>query len=481
MARKEPQPVAASNAPALNVTVAEQDKLKRKLTVEVPLDEVSVTYERVYARLRSNIRVDGFRPGRFPRHLAEKRFKDAMAGEALQTLVPRYFEQALSELKLRPATEPHFDNLDIDKARPLKFEVEFEVVPEFKLLAPSAFRLKEEKAQVGPEEVDARIEELRGARASLEDKGEQPAAAGDVVTFDFQGTLDGEPFEGGAGENQQLEVGGGGYLPDFDAQFPGIRAGGEKTFDLTFPEDYGEGKLAGKTVRFQVTARQVQKKVPPPLDKDFFAAFGGHEELESFRQHVKAELEGEQARRALQAHRSQLTEQIREKYSFEVPESLVEHGLHEFEHELSHEEPAALQDEQALAKRKEEERGKIVGNLRVAYVIDALVREYEIVAEKEEVQQRFFLQAYMMRQNPTELINSELGRRLLEQIRQNLVTGKALEKLAGVVLDRQQSAKAGKSATGKDKPAATGKDKPAPKARAAASRGKPAAGKTPKP
>jgi trigger factor len=225
----------------------------------------------------------------------------------------------------------------------------------------------------------------------------------------------------------------------------------------------------------------VQKKVPPPLDKDFFAAFGGHEELESFRQHVKAELEGEQARRALQAHRSQLTEQIREKYSFEVPESLVEHGLHEFEHELSHEEPAALQDEQALAKRKEEERGKIVGNLRVAYVIDALVREYEIVAEKEEVQQRFFLQAYMMRQNPTELINSELGRRLLEQIRQNLVTGKALEKLAGVVLDRQQSAKAGKSATGKDKPAATGKDKPAPKARAAASRGKPAAGKTPKP
>lgn len=457
---------------SMNVTVAEQDGLKRKLQVEVPLDEVRSAYDEVYHRLRANIRVAGFRPGKYPRHLAEKRFQSVMAGEAMQTLVPKYFDQALNELELKPATEPQFDNLEIDKAKPFRFDVAFEVVPSFDLLAPGDFKLKEQKPKVSAKDIDARLEEMRTARASLEDK-DGPAAEGDVVEFDFEGTLDGAPFEGGSAQDQRIEVGAGQYLPEFDAQFPGVKAGESKGFEVTFPEDYGSAEIAGKSVHFEVQVKQVQQKVPPPLDEGFFKLFGEKvTSLKELQAEIKEQLEQEQERAAQQDYQNQLADQMREHYDFPVPEALVEQGLHEFEHQLSHDEPTVLEDEQKLAERKAEERGKIVSNLRVAYAMDALAKQYEIQADQEEVRQRFFYQAYMLRQNPTELMQSPYGRRMLMQIEQSMVTAATMERLAAEVLA------GGKAAGGKqaddaeagpaEKSEAKGKSKDAPKPKAAA-------------
>ncbi|MBW8003611.1 MAG: trigger factor, partial [Planctomycetes bacterium] len=320
----------------MNVTVDEQDKLKRKITIEVPSSDVQAAYEEVYAQINSNLRINGFRPGKFPKHLAEKRFLSLMSGEAMQNLVPKYFQQALSELDVRPATEPKFDNLEIEKKKPFKFQVEFEIVPTVKLLAPSAFKLTEKIIKVAPKDVEERIEELRKTRGAFEDKGDQPAQKDDWVTFDFQGTRDGEPFEGGSGENQRIEVGSSQFLPDFDKHFTGIKAGESKTFDLTFPEDYGEASLAGQPVQFHITANKVEKKVPATLDKEFFSQFGAFEELDPFREHLQSQLIAEQERAAMQENQTALTDQIRVKYDFDVPESLVEQSLANFEHQLSH-------------------------------------------------------------------------------------------------------------------------------------------------
>ena len=430
----------------MKATVSESDKLKRKISVEVPLKDVQAVYAEVYGKLQTNIRVKGFRPGRFPKNLAEKRFESAMAGEAMQTLVPRYYEQALGELDLRPATEPRFDNLEIDKSRPFKFDVEVEIVPPFDLLPPSAFKLKEIKSKVTAQDVDDRIEELRNSRAAYQDKGQEAAGKTDMVLFDFQGTLNGELFDGGSGADQRIEVGSTQYLPEFDAQFHGIKAGEKKSFPLTFPEDYAEASLAGKEVQFEITAKKVEKKVPPPLDKDFFSQFGAHETETEFKEELKGQLETEQANKVQQDYGNDLAEQIRGKYKFDVPETLVEQGLQEFEHQRSHDNPGAPEDEQSLAKLKKEEQVKIIANLRVAYVMDALTRKYDVKAGEEEVKQRFFMQAYMMRMNPTELVENEMGRRMLMQIEQTIVTGKALEQLAGEVL-KTPSKSGGKSAS----------------------------------
>ena len=438
----------------MKVTVSEEDKLRRKLQVEVPLSEVEATYEAVYAQLRSNIRVHGFRPGKYPRHLAEKRFQSVMEGEAMQTLVPKYYEQALEELKLRSATEPKFDNLDIDKKKPFKFDVEFEIVPEVKLLPPEKFKLTEKKVKVTAKQVDDRVEEMRNMRATYADKGAKAAAIGDAVTFDFQGTLDGEPFDGGSGENQRIEVGSGQYLPEFDAAFNGIKPGESKTFPLTFPEDYGEASLAGKPVDFSITAKLVEEKIPVEMNKEFFAQFGAAETLEDFKEEVKTQLSADQEREAMQAYHEELTEQIRKAYSFDVPETLIEGNLAEFEHRLSHDDPEALKDEKKLKKLKGEEEEKIRENIRVAYVIDALARGNDIKANEEEVRQRFFYQAYMMQQDPQALIQNPMGRRMLMQIEQSMITTSALEHLAKEVLEKGGKAKPkAEAAKEKDKPA----------------------------
>jgi len=282
--------------------------------------------------------------------------------------------------------------------------------------------------------VDARIEELRNTRGTLESKGDAPAEAGDWVTFDFHGTMDGAPFDGGTGENQRVEVGAGQYLPDFDAQFPGIQAGEAREADMTFPEDYAQANLRGKAVHFTITAKQVERKAPAALDEAFFKQFGDHAALKDFQTYIKAQLEDEHGRAAMQTYQNQLADQMREQYHFEVPQALVEQGLHELEHRLSHDDPEALKDEAKLATLKEAERGKIEANLRVAYAVDVLAKEYEVKAEPEEVRQRFYLQAYMMQQNPAELVKTPFGRRMLMQIEQSMITAQALERLAGEVL-----------------------------------------------
>jgi trigger factor len=206
--------------------------------------------------------------------------------------------------------------------------------------------------------------------------------------------------------------------------------------------------------------------VPPALDAEFIKQFGEFESVEAFRAKVKDDLTAERNREILQGYQNQLADQMRERYDFAVPEALVHQALHELEHRLEHDEPDVLKDEATLAARKEEERGKIVTNLRLAYAVDALARQYGIEADAEAVRQRFNMQAYMLRQNPTDLIQTPFGERMLMQIRENMVTGQTLEKLAQDVLAAGGGKKAGaakaKAKPAKDEEAATAT--PAPKA-----------------
>jgi len=366
----------------MQVTVEDQGKLKRKLTVEVPLSDVQQTYDQVYAEIRTHLQVPGFRPGKYPRALAEKRFRSLMAQEAVQNLVPKYFDQALKEKDLRPATEPRFQNLQIDKQQPLKFDVEFEIFPPFDLLPPSEFKLEDKPITVTPEQVEERIDKIRRSRAIPEDKGALPAETGDTVTFDFEGKLDGSPFPGGTGKDQRIEIGAGQYLKDFDAQLSGIAAGQSKSFDLSFPEDYGDANLKGKTAQFTVTAHKVEKAVPAALTPELFKDFGNLETEEAFREHVRKLLQTEQERAHMSAHQQSLADQVREKYTFEVPEASVERLLHRFEHELERTDPEALKDPNRFEELKTEHRKKILGDLRLDFVTDRYARMHDLQVER---------------------------------------------------------------------------------------------------
>jgi len=420
----------------MQVNVEEVSKLKRKMSVEIPLSEVQAAYDKVYAEIRSNVRVNGFRPGKYPRDLAEKRFRTLMAQEAIQTLVPKYFDEALKSKELRPATQPTFQNLDVDKKKPLKFDVEFEIVPPFELAAVSEFKLDDKAAEVAPAEVEERIEGLRKSRSTMADKGSEPAATGDVVTLDFEGTRDGAPFEGGTAVDQRIELGSGQFLPDFEKGVDGMAAGQEKTFDVTFPADYGEETLKGQTVQFKATAKKVEKKVPAEMNAEFFKQTGNAEDEAAFRANIEKQVREEKERTILADQEQELAKQIKAKYSFDVPESAVDQGLEQFVHDLGHREPEVAQDPAKLEERKTQAREDIVGDLRLSFVLDEVGRKNSLQVDAESVRQRFFMQAYMLGRDPGELINSELGERLISRIERSLLSEKVLHYLVTQVLGK---------------------------------------------
>lgn len=451
----------------MNVTVTESENLKRKLSVEVPLNEVESTYDEVYNRLQSNIKVKGFRPGKFPRGLAEKRFQDVMASEAMQNLVPKYFQKALEQLDLHPSTEPSFENLEIDKTKPFKFDVAFEVVPDFDLLPASKFKLKETKLKVPQEDIDARMKDMQKSKAALADKGDEPAGEEDVVTFDFEGKLDGEVFEGGSGQDQKLEIGSKDYLPEFHDQFKGIKAGESKTFDLTFPEDYGAAHLAGKPVQFKITSKLVEKRELPKLDKAFFSQFGELETKADFNEHISKELMNQKEHELQQDLKNQMADQIRDNYKFEVPQGIVDKMLEEFHHKLTHENPDAILDEKLFNKLTEEETEKIKGNARLSFVVEAMGKANDIKVDQEEVMQRAYMQAYMMQQDPREFLQSPIGQRVMNQVQQSLQIENTLGFLVNQVLGKPTGKPTEKAADeAKDKPKAKADKSTAEKAEA---------------
>lgn len=420
----------------MQLNVEELGGLKRKISVEVPLIEVEATYNEVYAQLRNQISIKGFRPGKFPRQMVEKRFQDVMKQEATRSLLPKYFQQALDEMKARPATRPQFENLEIEKARPFKFEAHFEVVPGFDLPDLSEFKLEENQVDVKPEDVENRLDELRASRAVMEDKGDAPAEKGDVVTVDFEGTLDGEPFDGNTGMDQRIELGVQQFLKDFEEPLLSAAAGERKMLDVKFPEDYAEPTMAGKTAQFNVHVKKVEKKVPPELDEAFYSQFGQFESLQAFKDSVEQQLRQERERGIQMEYQQQISGQVMEKYAFDVPETLVEQLLEEFEHRLGHDEPELVKETKKLAKRKKEETVNIKNSLRLNYVIDEWGRQHGISATKEEVQQRFFMRAYMMQQNPADLVNTPHGETILFQIEQQILTDKVLEDITNKVLGK---------------------------------------------
>lgn len=424
----------------MDLNVEELGGLKRKISVEVPLTDVEATYDQVYSQIKGQIKVKGFRPGKMPRQIVEKRFQDVMKQEATRSLLPKYFQQALEEMKARPATQPQFDNLEIDKSQPFKFVAEFEVIPSFDLPDISRFSIKEKKVEVKPKDVKDRLEELRGSRAVMEDKHDAPAEKGDVVTIDFEGKLDGEPFEGNSGMDQRIELGVERFLKDFEEPLVGAVAGDRKMLDVTFPKDYAEQSLAGKTAQFDVHVKMVEKKVPPELDEAFYSQFGQFASLEEFKENITGQIRQERERSIQSEYQQQISDQVKAQYSFDLPETLVEQMLKEFEHQLGHDEPEVVKDKKKLASRKKQETETIKQNMRLNYVIDEWARQHDISASKEEVQQRFFMQAYMMQQKPADLVNTPYGETMLYQIEQQIMTSKVLEDVCSKVL-------------GKDKPA----------------------------
>lgn len=303
--------------------------IKKKINVEIPADKVSAEVDKAFAEIRKQAAIKGFRKGKVPMGVIEKQYGDHMADEVARTLVNDGYIKALDEHKLNPVDFPVIQKDPLKRGEPFKFSATIEVYPEVELKDYLGVEVEKEMLEADDEAaVAARLEQLRGNLAQLVPAPEGRAAElGDFVTFDFQGSIDGVPFEGGEGQDAQLELGSGRFIPGFEEQMVGLAAGSETSIKVTFPEDYHSAELAGKTADFALTIKDIKVKELPELDDDFAKEFGEFETLDELKAKLAEVNRAQEEQRITAELHSRLMKKLVEGHDFEVPEVLVDRQL----------------------------------------------------------------------------------------------------------------------------------------------------------
>ncbi|MCG6943370.1 MAG: trigger factor [Thiohalocapsa sp.] len=307
----------------MQVTVEAGEGLARRMTVELPADDVEQQVDQRLRDVARQARLPGFRPGKVPMRVLRQRFAESVRGEVLGEMVQSSFSQAVAEQELRPAGRPEIEpDIDADGRR-YAYTASFEVLPEIELHDLGGMRIVRPVAEVADADVDRMIERLREQRKTFADV-DRGAQEGDRLTISFVGSIDGEPFEGGSAERRPLVLGKGEFIPGFEQQLEGAGAGEERVVEVTFPEDYPAERLAGRAAQFQVTVEAVAEPRLPEVDADFMAAFGiGDGDMEHFRADVRSNMERELRQRIEAKVKNAVMDALIEANPVELPAVLV--------------------------------------------------------------------------------------------------------------------------------------------------------------
>ncbi|TMK17229.1 MAG: trigger factor, partial [Actinobacteria bacterium] len=262
------------------------------LEVEVPPERVARSVEQAVARLARSTRVPGFRPGRAPRAVLERVVgPERVLDEAFEHLIPDTLEEALTDAAVIPLIQPDVEVVQRDEGKPLIYRATVPVRPEVTLGDYRNFPFAIEVEEIDAARVAQVLEELRDQQATLVPVEDRPARDGDYLIIAFEGRRDGETFEGGSADRYPIVIGAGRMIPGFEEQLVGMAIGAEKTFSLTFPDDYPDKTLAGKPVEFTVSVHEIREKVLPPLDDDLARSLGEYADLDALHIEVGKRLE----------------------------------------------------------------------------------------------------------------------------------------------------------------------------------------------
>ncbi len=380
----------------LSVKTEPLPKSQVGMTIEVPADMVDATYEKVLNRLASRSKLEGFRPGRAPRALVEARIGPAaLREEVVEAIVPEVIRQALQEKSIDPIDSPDVEVVELERGRPAQLKATVTVMPEVTLADASSLNVATPTVEVTDEMVERRLEDVREPMAEITPV-EREARAGDVAVIDVEVEADGAVVPSESRSAMEAELKEGALLPELLAAIPGAVVGETRTATVTFPDDYGEPKLAGKEATIKVTVRGVKEKVLPALDDELAKLLSGgkQETVEAYRSSVRQELE-ESAKALSQMAREQaIVKALVEASAVDVPDTLVERELashlDSLERSLSRQGLRLDRYLEYLGKTPEmwiaEERPEAEARLKVDLVLDEFARRDKIEPSDDEVE-----------------------------------------------------------------------------------------------
>lgn len=304
------------------------DTCKKELVIEIPADVIRREAETVTAQYARVARIPGFRPGHAPASLVRRHFREDIRNEVVQTLLPRFFETAVKEQKWSVAGRPRFEDLKFEDDQPLTCKATFEVYPEFELKPYQGLEVEEESPTVTEADVERALEDLRQHAATFEVVADRPAADEDYVTVNYQGrdlkASESRPVEA---REALVHLGGKGTVAAFTENLRGSKPGEVREFQTTYPEDYPQKSLAGKTLGYRVEVQSIKKKVVPALDDDLAKSVSEFSRLEELRAKLRQDLAERAKHRAELATRQALVDALLQAHEFPVPEVVVEAQL----------------------------------------------------------------------------------------------------------------------------------------------------------
>jgi trigger factor len=316
----------------MNVTVESTGALERRMRVEVPIERIE---NEVDSRLKSvgrTAKIKGFRPGKVPAKVVRQRYGKQVRQEVLGEIMQKSYSDAVVQENLRPAGGPKIET-EKEDGKSFTYVATFEVLPEVELKDLDKIKVDKPDVDIGDEDLDDMLMSLRKQRATWEEV-KRKSKEGDRVIVDFNGTIDGEEFQGGTGTEIPVILGQGQMLPDFEKGLKGIKKDEEKTIKVKFPKDYHAEDLAGKKAEFLIKTHRVEQEVLPEVDDEFAEAFNVTEGgLEQFKKDVLENMEREAEQKIKGDVREQILEQLIEKNPIDVPHALVHEEMHAMQHE----------------------------------------------------------------------------------------------------------------------------------------------------
>lgn len=301
--------------------------LERRLTVAVPAQQYDQEIANRLKSLSQRVRVDGFRAGKVPLKVVERRWGGSVRQEVRDELVKSSFYEAINQEKLRPAGTPHFEFQSEEPGNGLKYTAIFEVYPEFELQIPAKFKVEKPTAAINDADIDKMVGTLRKQRQTWEPAA-RGAQMGDRVVMDFNGTLDGKDFPGNSAKEYAVVLGSGTLLSAFDTNLVGLKADQETGFDIEFPKDYRAQDLAGKHVHFDVKVHSVAAPKLPELNEEFFNSFGVQEGgMAAFREEVKATMQREMDQAIKERVKLQVMDALMAVNPIQLPKALIDEEI----------------------------------------------------------------------------------------------------------------------------------------------------------
>ena len=312
----------------MEVTEKKRKGNNLKLNIKVEPEKVDQALEQAYREVAKEVSVPGFREGKVPRKVLEAKYgPEILHKDALDIIIPDAYSEAISEIGAEPIDRPDIEDYYIAEGEYATFTARVEVKPEVELGQYTGLDLEYEDVEVEQEEVNNHLSRLQDQHSQLEFTDKEIIEEGDTAVIDFEGFIDGEPFEGGSGEEFNLEIGSGQFIPGFEEKLIGEKTGTEVELEVDFPDDYQAEDLAGKTAVFNVDIKEIKEKVVPELDDDFAREVSDYDTIEEFKDSVRSQIKEQKKQQTDQDFEEKLFDAIADDSEFELPEKLIENEL----------------------------------------------------------------------------------------------------------------------------------------------------------